>query len=337
MKVCVLGAGSWGVTLAVLLHDNGHEVRLWEFDDQQAQRLANTRRLAFLPQLAIPSAIVISSDIAAALTGCSVVLSATPSHFVRSTFQRIRQLNAFPPEAMVVSASKGLEEGSLKRMSEVILEHFPHLRDHLAVLSGPSHAEEVSQGLPTAVVAASTGEEALERTQRLFFTERFRVYLSRDVVGVEVAGALKNIFAIACGACDGVGFGDNTKAALMTRGLHEMARLGQAVGGQGPTFFGLAGMGDLIVTCVSQHSRNRQFGELIGQGHTVEDALRHMTMVVEGLRTTKAAWMVIRQHQLDCPLISELYQVLYEQKPVRASIHDLMARAAHFEQEGRGL
>ncbi|MBI3291891.1 MAG: NAD(P)-dependent glycerol-3-phosphate dehydrogenase [Elusimicrobia bacterium] len=329
----VLGAGSWGATLASLLHANGHEVRLWEFDPQQAQQLAQTRRLSFLPQLAIPPAIVISSDIAATLADCSTVISATPSHFVRSTFQRIRELKALPKDPLVVSVSKGLEEGSLKRMTEVILEHFPQLRDQVAVLSGPSHAEEVSQGLPTAVVAAATVESAAERVQRLFFTERFRVYLSLDVIGTEVAGALKNIFAIACGACDGLGFGDNTKAALMTRGLNEMARVGEALGGQGKTFFGLTGMGDLIVTCISKHSRNRQFGELIGRGQTIEGALKQMVMVVEGLRTTKAAFRVIHQRQLKCPLISEVYQVLYEQKPVRASIHDLMARAAHFEQE----
>lgn len=332
----VLGAGSWGATLATLLHTNGHEVRLWEFDPQQAQRVTETRRLSFLPPLTIPMDILITSDITAALRDCSVVISAAPSHFVRSTFQRIQQCRAWPPRTtLVVSVSKGLEEQSLKRMSQVILESVPHLQKTVAVLSGPSHAEEVCQGLPTAVVAAAPEETVAKQVQQLFFTERFRVYLSLDIVGVEVAGALKNVFAIACGACDGLGFGDNTKAALITRGLNEMARVGEALGGKGDTFFGLAGMGDLIATCMSKHSRNRRFGELIGQGYTVEDALKQMVMVVEGLRTTRAACLVTDQHQLDCPLIREVHRVLYERKPVRVSIHDLMARAAHFEREGR--
>jgi glycerol-3-phosphate dehydrogenase (NAD(P)+) len=333
-RIAVLGAGSWGATLAGLLSDNGHDVSLWEFDAKAADSLANSRRLSILSELDLPKQIQVTSDLAQALKDRDVILSVIPSPFVRGTFKAAQATRAITKQAVVISASKGLEEKTLKRMSEIIGEETAIPSDRLAVLSGPSHAEEVCKHMPTAIVAASPNKDLVGRTQTLFTREYFRVYAHNDMLGVELGGTLKNVLAIGCGIIDGLGLGDNTKAALMTRGLNEMSRIGSKMGAQLLTFFGLTGMGDLIVTCLSQHSRNRLFGEKVGRGKTPEQALAEMTMVTEGYKTAPAARELARRVQVECPVLEEIYQVLYQNKSPKASLHDLMERDTLEEWQG---
>jgi glycerol-3-phosphate dehydrogenase (NAD(P)+) len=333
-RVAVLGAGSWGATLATLLAQKGHAVSLWEFDAQAASRLAGSRRLPTLPDLVIPDSIDVTNDLAAALCDRPLVVSAAPSHVVRNTMIAVRKTAALHAKALVVTASKGLEEKSLKRMSEVITEelHLPGKR--ITVLSGPSHAEEVCRRMPTATVVAGIDRQAVTRVQMLFQEDYFRVYPHDDLIGVELAGPLKNIFAIACGISDGLGLGDNSRAAILTRGLNEMSRIGVKMGGNLLTFFGLAGMGDLIVTSLSRHSRNRSLGEKIGQGKSASQALSEMTMVAEGMRTAPSAYQLSMRLKLECPLTEEIYAVLYKGKNPRTSLHDLMHRQTRSEWQG---
>ncbi len=325
-RIAVLGAGSWGATLAGLLRDNGHSVSLWEFDRKAAEALAKTRRLPVLPDLRLPPGVEVTQDIADALKGRAVVLSATPTQFVRATVKAAAKSGALEKQAAWVSVSKGLEESTQKRMSEIIAEESGSSANEIAVLSGPSHAEEVCRQLPTAMVSASPNAQLAARVQKLFTRDFFRVYTHDDLIGVELGGTLKNIFAIGCGISDGLGLGDNSKAALMTRGLNEMARLGVKMGAKMLTFFGLAGTGDLIVTCLSQHSRNRLFGEKIGRGKTPSQALAEMTMVAEGYRTAAAANALTERLGIECPLIQEIYQILFTQKNPKQSLRDLMDR-----------
>jgi glycerol-3-phosphate dehydrogenase (NAD(P)+) len=244
---------------------------------------------------------------------------------VRRTWRAVREKGCFPSGAWAVSVTKGIENDTLKRMTEIIAEELPALAGKTAVLAGPSHAEEVARAVPTAVVAAGPGDLS-QRVHRFFNNDTLRVYTSSDAVGVELGGALKNIYAIACGVCDGLGLGDNTKAALMTRGLNEMTRVGIASGAQGITFSGLSGLGDLIVTCMSRHSRNRLLGEKIGQGKSLPQALSEMTMVAEGVGTTKSGYQLAQRLDLDLPIISEIYQCLHDGKSARAALQALMSR-----------
>jgi glycerol-3-phosphate dehydrogenase (NAD(P)+) len=324
-RVAVLGGGSWGATLADHLARLGHDVAVWEFVKEAADHLQRTRTLKVMPELRLHESARVTSDMADALNGRGVIVSAVPSEFVRGTFRAVREKKCFPIGAAVVSVTKGIENDTLKRMSEIIEEEAPESSGRVAVLSGPSHAEEVARSVPTAVVAAGPGDLPA-RTQALFNSDTFRVYSSDDFVGVELGGALKNIYAIACGACDGLGLGDNTKAALVTRGLNEMVRIGNALGARGLTFFGLSGLGDLIVTCFSRHSRNRSLGEKIGQGKTLEQALKEMTMVAEGVRTTKSVRQLSKKQGIELPIVDEIYGCLYEGKSARDSLHDLMHR-----------
>ncbi len=333
-RVAVLGAGSWGATLASLLANNGHDVSLWEFDPAAAAAIAESRHLAVLPGLEVPAAVQVTHDIGRAIHGRSVILSATPSHFVRSTMKSVRKTKALDPKAAVVSATKGLEEKSLKRMSQVITEELSLPPRRITILSGPSHAEEVCRALPTATVMAGTDEELVARMRQLFQADFFRIYPHHDVIGVELAGSIKNIFAIACGISDGLGLGDNSRAAILTRGLNELTRIGVKMGGDPLTFFGLAGMGDLIVTCLSRHSRNRLLGEKIGTGKSAKEALAEMTMVAEGMKTAPAAYQLSRNLKLDCPLTKEIYEVLYNEKDPKTSLHDLMQRETRTEWQG---
>ncbi|HOW28279.1 MAG TPA: NAD(P)H-dependent glycerol-3-phosphate dehydrogenase [Elusimicrobiota bacterium] len=334
-KICVLGAGSWGSALAHLLAQKGHDVSLWEFYPAAAEKLEKTRMLAILPQLKLHSGVRVTSRIDEALQGKALVVSATPSEFVRATFGLVKKSLGTSPSFDVVSVTKGIENATLKRMSEVIEDEIPALHGRVAVLSGPSHAEEVILNTPTAVVTA--GPTALaERVQSDFSTDHFRVYTHPDFLGVELGGALKNIYAIATGACDGLGLGDNTKAALMTRALYEMARLGISMGANVVTFFGLSGLGDLIVTCGSRHSRNRLLGEKIGQGKTLAQALAEMTMVAEGVRTTQSVYDLSMKMRLELPIVNEIHRCLYEGKSAKDSLHDLLMRPVkpemmHFE------
>jgi glycerol-3-phosphate dehydrogenase (NAD(P)+) len=332
-KIAVLGGGSWGATLGSQLAENGHDVSIWEFDRKVAEKLQADRKLTTLPQLNVPDSVKVSNDMAEVLKGRKIILSVVPSHTVRSTFQKAVTVGTLEAGAMVITATKGLEDGTFATMSQIIRETFANVGD-IVILSGPSHAEEVAQKRPVALVAASVSEKAAEKIRDLFTSESFRVYTSDDPKGVELGGSLKNIYAVACGVVDGLDLGDNTKAALLTRSLAEMTRLGNAMGARTVTFFGLSGLGDLIVTCNSKHSRNRLLGEKVGQGKTLEQALKEMTMVAEGVVTCRAAYKLAQDRSVNMPIVNEMYQILFAGKPAKESIKDLMTRQVRGEMEG---
>ena len=334
MRVTVIGTGGWGTALAVLLHGNGHRVALWgRLAEEVDPILATRENKMLLPGVKVPEAIMVTLDAPAALDGAELVVLAIPSHGMRSICQQLR--GVLPSEAVLVSVAKGIENGTDGRMSEVIGEVTQS--DRIVVLSGPSHAEEVGRGIPTAVVAASADRALAEIVQRVFMNERFRVYTHDDVVGVELGGALKNVVALAAGVCDGIGFGDNTKAALCTRGLTEMARLGVALGARRETFFGLSGVGDLVVTAFSRHSRNRAFGERLGRGEKPEQIAASTPMVAEGVRTSKSAWHLARSRaggNVEVPITREMCAIIYEGKLPQQAVRDLMTREAKPEFTG---
>lgn len=325
-RIGILGAGGWGTALSLLLNRNGHDVDLWEFLPGYAEILDRTRlNPDFLPGVAIPDQVRITSDLDSAVTGKDVLLITVPSHVVRSVAGRIAPDHV--GDAVVVSASKGIENDSLLRMSQVLSAAIKGLpADRIVSLSGPSHAEEVSRGMPTVVVAASTSDASALRVQNIFRSPEFRVYTSSDVVGVELGGSFKNIIAIAAGISDGVGFGDNTKAAIMIRGIVEMTRLGVVMGAKPSTFAGLSGMGDLIVTCTSYHSRNRYVGEQIGRGKSLDEVLQGMKMVAEGVRTTRSVMDLARKHSVEMPITGEVFEILFNHKNPKQAVFDLMNR-----------
>lgn len=333
-KISILGMGGWGTALAVMLCQNGHDVTLWSKFPREVEDIRrdgeNTR---LLPGVKVPEAIRLTTGLAEAVADAQTVVSAVPSFAVRETARAYRAVQK--PGVPVVNVAKGLEEDSLKRLSEVLGEELPGTP--VAVLSGPSHAEEVSRGIPTAVVVASAGRETALAVQELFMNPEFRIYANPDLVGVELGGALKNVIALAAGVCDGLKLGDNTKAALMTRGITEMARLGVALGGNAQTFAGLTGIGDLIVTCTSMHSRNRRAGILIGEGCPPEEAVRKIGMTVEGYRTTHAAYRLSQKAGVEMPIVAECYNVLYRGKDARTAIRDLMSRKKKHEIEDAWL
>jgi glycerol-3-phosphate dehydrogenase (NAD(P)+) len=327
MKITVIGTGGWGTALAVLLHGNGHAVTLWgRLAGEVDPIITDRENKAFLPGVKIPEAILVTLDPAVAGHGAECVVLAVPSHGMRPICQKIRE--HLPHGAMLVHVAKGIENETGARMSEVIAETLG--RKDVVVLSGPSHAEEVSRGIPTAVVVASQDMALAKQAQQLFMNERFRVYTHHDVVGVELGGALKNVIALAAGVCDGIGFGDNTKAALCTRGLAEMARLGVKLGARSETFFGLSGVGDLIVTAFSRHSRNRRFGERLGRGETPEQIAASTPMVAEGVKTARSAWQLAQSRGggIEVPITREMYAIIYEGKPPKQAVRDLMMREA---------
>ncbi len=332
-RVAVLGGGTWGATLAVHLAKLGHDVMIWEYAKDVADFLRKQRTLKTLPELQIPASVQVSNDIGETLRDRPVVLSVTPSHGVRSTFAAAQSSGALANTALVISATKGIENRTFCTMSQIISEIFPAASE-LVILSGPSHAEEVALGRPVALVSASKSRSAADRVKEMFSQERFRVYTSSDPLGVELGGSIKNVYAVASGIVDGLDLGDNTKAALMTRGLAEMARLGKVMGAQPVTFFGLSGLGDLIVTCGSKHSRNRMLGEKIGKGKNLKQALSEMTMVAEGVNTTESAYHLSRAKKVEMPIVNEIYKILFENKPPQDSIRDLMARQVGAEMEG---
>ncbi len=328
--VMILGAGGWGTALGVMCARFGTRVTLWSPFDKDIDALRKDREnRRLLPGVALPPEMELTTDLAPARDAEAVVV-AVPSFAVRQTAARLHGL-PLPAGKLVTVVSKGLEEGSLLRMSQVIGQELPDAR--VVALSGPSHAEEVSRGVPTAVVAASADIDAARRIQDLFMNPTFRIYVNADIVGAELGGALKNIIALAAGICDGLGLGDNTKAALMTRGITEMARLGAAMGGCPQTFAGLTGIGDLIVTCTSMHSRNRRAGILIGQGLTGEAAVEKVGMTVEGYNTARAARELARRAGVDMPIVAECCCVLFEGKDPRKAIEDLMGRQKKHEME----
>jgi glycerol-3-phosphate dehydrogenase (NAD(P)+) len=332
-NIGVLGAGSWGVTLAALLHEKGHRTTVWEFNPEQAKHIASWRTLKFFPYLTIPKEITVTNDLRQACEDKDLLLFAVPSHTFRAVARQVAALKADLSSTLIVSATKGIENTTLNRMSEIITQELPAAENRIVALSGPTHAEEVSQKIPTAVTAASLNTAAAQAAQEAFLTPYFRVYTHTDIIGVETGGALKNIFAIAAGISDGLGLGDNTKAALVTRGLRELTRLGVRMGGQEATFFGLAGLGDLIVTAFSRHSRNRAMGEKIGKGKSLDDAEKELIMVAEGIRTTRSAYELGKRFGIELPIIREVYAVIYENKSPKDAVTGLMMREAKPEME----
>ncbi|TMQ51033.1 MAG: NAD(P)-dependent glycerol-3-phosphate dehydrogenase [Candidatus Eisenbacteria bacterium] len=330
MKIGILGGGGWGTTLALLLDSRDHEVRLWVYEADETERMRRTREnTTFLPGVRIPDRILITNSQSEAVRNAEAIVIATPSRVVRDVARKL--LEDAGPELKgiqaIVSGSKGLEPKTLLRMSEVLAQVLPERsRSSLVVLTGPSHAEEVSRRVPTAVVAASSDPASAGLVQEAFSTEWFRVYTNDDVAGVEIAAALKNVVAIAAGICDGLGFGDSTKGALLTRGLVEIARLGEALGARPATFSGLAGMGDLIATAMSRHSRNRRLGEAIGKGMKLEEALAASKMVVEGVGTAHAAVDLSRRHGVELPIAEQVRAILFEGKSATAAIRELLTR-----------
>ncbi|SMO42205.1 NAD(P)H-dependent glycerol-3-phosphate dehydrogenase [Melghirimyces algeriensis] len=332
-KATVLGAGSWGTVLATVLADNGLDVTIWARRGAVVQEI-NEKRInsQYLQGIQLPETLKATSSIRDAVSGADFLLFVVPSHSMREVAKQAAPY--LKHKCVVVHATKGFELNSLKRMSEVLKEEFPSFAsDRIAVLSGPSHAEEVIEKSPTTVVVASDHSSVAQKAQSYLINSYFRVYTHPDVTGVEVGGSLKNIIALGAGLSDGLGFGDNAKAALITRGLAEMARLGMAMGAKPITFAGLSGVGDLVVTCTSRHSRNWRAGNLLSQGMGLDEVLNQMGMVVEGIKTTQAAQELSARYLVEMPITQELYAVLFEQKDPRQAVEDLMTRGKTDEME----
>ncbi|PRX40092.1 glycerol-3-phosphate dehydrogenase (NAD(P)+) [Planifilum fimeticola] len=333
MRAAVLGAGSWGTVLAALLADNGFAVTIYARNPSVAEEINRRRTNAkYLPEFHLPDGVRATTSLEEAVSDREMIVVAVPSHSVREVARSAAPHLCGRP--LVVHATKGFEPDTLKRISEVLAEEFPaFLTDRIAVLSGPSHAEEVARRSPTAVVVSSKSRETAEAVQSHLINSYFRVYTNPDLIGVEIGGALKNIIALGAGLSDGLGFGDNAKAALMTRGLAEIARLGMAMGARPITFAGLAGVGDLVVTCTSRHSRNWRAGYMLSQGQALEDVLREMGMVVEGVKTTRAAHRLAQSYGVEMPITAELYAVLFDGKDPSRAVEDLMGRGKTHEME----
>ncbi|HZJ82249.1 MAG TPA: NAD(P)H-dependent glycerol-3-phosphate dehydrogenase [Clostridia bacterium] len=329
-KVAVIGAGSWGTALSTLLANKGIDVNLWAYEDEVFEEIENDRRnTRYLPDVSLPRGIKCFRDKQKAIEGSGLVVMAVSSQVVRGV---ARDISGFIlQDGIVVNVAKGLEVGSLLRLSQVIGEEIPHAR--VGVLSGPSHAEEVAIGSPTTVVSASIDRCVAEYVQDVFMAPTFRVYTNPDVIGVEMGGALKNIIALGAGVSDGLGYGDNAKAALTTRGIVEITRLGQAMGAQASTFAGLTGIGDLIVTCTSMHSRNRRAGIMIGQGKSLDETLASIGMAVEGVKTCEAAYSLAKIKGVEMPITEQLYEILFKDKNPKEAVEDLMLRNKTFESE----
>lgn len=329
-KIAVVGAGSWGTALAVLLAKKGFRVSFWaRRQEQVAEMRLKRENPEYLPGVVLPTNVLPTADLSEAVEAATLVVLSVPSHAIRQVAREVKKL--LKSESILVNVAKGLELETNLRLSQVLEEEGI---ENFAVLSGPSHAEEVGRGQPTTVVASSPRQVIAEKVQEFFMESSFRVYTNPDLTGVELGGALKNIIALATGMSDGLGFGDNTRAALMTRGMAEIARLGVALGANPLTFSGLTGMGDLIVTCTSMFSRNRRAGIQLGQGKPLKEVLAGMGMVVEGVKTTKAARELGRQHGISLPITEEVYQVLYAAKPASACVAALMGRPRTKEIEG---
>lgn len=326
--VALIGAGSWGTALALLLHKNGHRITVWSPIESEIAMLNKEREHKDkLPGVKLPENMEFTCDIAQAAEGKDLLVFAVPSLFTRSTAEKLKKL--VKEGQLIINVSKGIEEHTQLTLSQIIEEELP--QTEVAVLSGPSHAEEVGKGIPTTIVVGARKKETAEYLQNLFMNDVFRVYISPDVLGIELGAALKNVVALAAGIADGLGYGDNTKAALITRGITEIARLGTAMGGKFETFCGLSGIGDLIVTCASMHSRNRRAGILIGQGKSMEEAMEEVKMVVEGVYSAKAAMELAEKYQVQLPIIEQVNKVLFEHKPADEAVKDLMLRDKKIE------
>ena len=322
-KVSVLGAGAWGVALGILLAENGNDVTMWTLLENEAKMLNEDRENKIsLPGVKLHETMKVTTDLEEAVKDKDVIVLATASRFIRSTSAKIKDY--VKKGQIIVNVAKGIEESTLMTMTDIISEEIPDC--DAVVLSGPSHAEEVGRGLPTTCVVGATTVKTAKFVQDIFMNNRFRVYTSPDILGIELGGALKNVIALAAGMADGIGCGDNTKAALITRGMREITRLGLAMGGKSETFSGLTGMGDLIVTCASVHSRNRRAGILIGEGKTMDEAMTAVNQVVEGVYSAKAAILLAEKYNVSMPIVSEVNKVLFDNKSVRESLEDLMVR-----------
>ena len=327
-EVGVLGAGSWGTALSVLLHDNGHQVTVWSIDENEVKMLSEEREHKLkLPGVKIPDDMIITGDLETAVRNKDFLVLAVPSPFTRSTARKMRPF--VEKDQIIVDVAKGIEESTLMTLSEQIRQEIPQA--DVAVLSGPSHAEEVGRRLPTTCVVGAKSRKTAEYLQSAFISPVFRVYISPDILGIELGGSLKNVIALAAGIADGLGYGDNTKAALITRGIAEISRLGVKMGGRIESFTGLTGIGDLIVTCASVHSRNRRAGYLIGQGKSVLEAMDEVKMVVEGVYSAKAAARLAEKYDVSMPIVEEVNRVLFEGKSPAEAVDDLMLRESRSE------
>ena len=330
MKVAVIGSGAWGTALAIRLHKNGHEVTMWTFEKELIPEMETTRRNPRLPSAILPEGLTVSPDYACA-SGCQMVVIASPSAPMRSVCRGVAPY--IDKDAVVVSVTKGIELGTQLRMSQIVAQE---TGKEVVVLTGPSHAEEVAIDIPTGLLAACPDQTLAEFVQDAFMCDTLRVYTSSDPVGAELGAALKNVIALCAGISDGVGYGDNTKAMLMTRGLTEISRLGVSLGARKETFAGLAGVGDLIVTCTSMHSRNRRAGILIGQGKTAQEAMNEVGAVVEGYYAARSAWELGQRQGIDMPITEAAYKVLYEDMPVKEAFSTLLQRQRTTESEDAG-
>lgn len=327
-NVGIIGAGSWGIALAVLLHNNGNQITVWSALEDEIQMLKETHEQKDkLPGVKLPEDMIFTSDLQEGIIGKEVLVLAVPSPFTRSTAAKMAPF--VEKDQKIVNVAKGIEEATLMTLSEIIEQEIPQA--DVAVLSGPSHAEEVGRGIPTTIVVGSKKKETAEYLQNLFMNEVFRVYTSADVLGIELGAALKNVVALAAGIADGLGYGDNTKAALITRGIAEIARLGISMGCRIETFYGLTGIGDLIVTCASMHSRNRRAGILIGQGKTMEEAMDEVKMVVEGVYSAKAGYALSKKYDVSMPIIEQVNRVLFEGASASEAVKELMLRGKKVE------
>ncbi len=331
MKISVIGSGGWGTALALLLLENGNDVTLWSFFEKETEEMTQTGENRYLKGVSLPKAIKLTSDINC-VRGCDMVVLATPSFAVRETARRISPL--LDSRSVVISVSKGIEPNTNLCMTQIIEQELKS-SNTVAALSGPSHAEEVARQIPTGCVAACGDIRVAERIQDVFMNKRFRVYATDDVIGVELGAALKNVIAFCAGCSDGMGFGDNTKAMLMTRGLTEIARVGKEMGGRKETFAGLAGMGDLIVTCTSMHSRNRRAGLLVGGGMEPQAAIKEIGAVVEGYYAAASGHQLAEKYGVEMPITQGMFKVLYENKPLRQAFDELMSREKKHELEER--
>ncbi len=329
MNIGIIGAGTWGTALGILLCHNGHRVTIWSAFEEEIKTLNERREHHNLPGVTLPQDMAFTASMENIMGEKELLVLAVPSIYVRSTAKMMAPY--YKAGQIVINVAKGIEDSTLMTLSQVIGEELPGAS--VAVLSGPSHAEEVSRGLPTTCVAGADKKDQAQFIQGIFMSPAFRVYTSPDVLGIELGGALKNVIALAAGIADGLGYGDNTKAALITRGIHEIARLGMAMGGAFETFNGLSGIGDLIVTCASVHSRNRRAGILIGKGYSTEEAMKEVRMVVEGVYSAKAAWKLAEKYQVSMPIVEQVNQVLFEGKEPAEAVLELMMRDKTSEME----
>jgi len=329
-KISVIGSGGWGIALTILLHKNGHNLTIWSFDKKEAEELKKTRQnKTKLPNILLPEDVKVTDDLKEAVDDKDILILAVPSKAIRSVSKSLK--NIIKDNQIIVNVAKGLEEDTLKTMTDIIEEELKDKNPKVAVLSGPSHAEEVGRGIPTTCVVSAHNKELTLYLQNIFMNPSFRVYTSPDMLGVEIGGALKNVIALAAGIADGLNYGDNTKAALITRGIKEIASLGVAMGGEQSTFYGLTGLGDLIVTCASMHSRNRKAGILLGQGKTLDEAIKEVNMVVEGVYSAKSALMAAKKYNVEIPIIEQVNAVLFENKNAAEAVNELMIRDKKLE------